>query len=130
MSKSKSELGFGAVADRAAVADDVRELASTLRPTPISDDGPSDQEVRRLVEAQTGTISQVPVRVVRKPMIKGATQNLSMRTRLETFNRFVTLSIELNLPYNETLEALLDAAGVDASGKQTRPLSRPLSRPR
>lgn len=114
---SKS-LGFGTkhVAPEAQDVKDKLSLAASMKPQPIGDDLPSPREVERLVGAQEGTIRQQPLKIASKRKSKGIVQPLNMRVRLATHNRFVELSKTLRLPYDETLEWLLERAGVDEDG--------------
>jgi hypothetical protein len=117
MSKS---LGFGNRHLDPDAAADVRSklsAAANMKPQPLREDLPSAQEVERIVEAQEGTIRQQPLKIARKRKDKGIVQPLNMRVRLATHNRFVELSKTLRLPYDETLEWILERAGVDDEGR-------------
>jgi hypothetical protein len=117
MSKS---LGFGnrhLASDAAADVQSKLSAAANMKPQPLREDLPSTQEVERIVEAQEGTIRQQPLKIARKRKDKGIVQPLNMRVRLATHNRFVELSKTLRLPYDETLEWLLQRAGVDDEGR-------------
>jgi len=113
---SKS-LGFG---NKHLVPEaDIKErlsLAASMKPQPISDDVPSSREVERIVSAQDETIRQQPLKIASKRKSKGIVQPLNMRVRLATHNRFVELSKTLRMPYDETLEWILERAGVDVDG--------------
>lgn len=115
----KKSLGFGNLQKDGNVTH-IRETLNTaaqMQPQPLSDDVPSIEDVQRAVDAQTETIRQTPLRISRKRESKGVVQSLNMRVRLATHNRFVELSKELRLPYDETLEWLLERAGVDEEGR-------------
>ena len=95
---------------------DKLSLAASMKPQPVGDDMPSTREVEKIVEAQDGTIRQQPLKIASKRKSKGIVQPLNMRVRLATHNRFVELSKTLRLPYDETLEWVLERAGVDEDG--------------
>ncbi|NSX94429.1 hypothetical protein [Agrobacterium tumefaciens] len=112
-------LGFGNKHLGQNVTDiqDKLSLAGQMKPQPLGDDLPSAQAVERAVAAQDETIRQTPLKIASKRKNKGIVQPLNMRVRLATHNRFVELSKTLRLPYDETIEWILDRAGVDEEGK-------------
>jgi hypothetical protein len=103
------DLGFGNVASKLADA-------AALKPTPINEPDPLPSAVRRMTN-QVGIIPQEAPKIVRKRVPKGIGNPLNMRIDLALFNRFVNLSITKRLTYAETLEYLLDRAGVSADGQ-------------
>lgn len=116
----KKGLGFASIGkeDNVTHINEALAAAAQMQPQPVEEDGvPSVEAVQRAIEAQEGTIPQSPMRVSRKRPNKGIMQSLNMRVRLATHNRFVELSKALRSPYDETLEWLLEKAGVDHEGR-------------
>lgn len=121
----KKSLGFGnvrAASSEGTTVSETLHAAAQMKPRPLGDDVPSMEQVERAVEAQAETIRQTPISISRKRPSKGIAQPLNMRVRIATYNRFVELSKELRLPYDETLEVLLKAAGIDEQGRASKPL--------
>ncbi|GAA5666053.1 hypothetical protein Brsp07_04562 [Brucella sp. NBRC 14130] len=116
----KKGLGFASIGkeDNVAHVNEALAAAAQMKPQPVEENGvPSVEAVQRAVDAQAGTIPQTPLRVSRKRQSKGIIQPLGMRVRLATYNRYVELSKTLRLPYDETLEWLMEKAGVDHEGR-------------
>lgn len=115
---SSKPLGFGNRHVERGTADvaSTLSLAANMKPQPVSNDLPTAQQVERIVDSQEGVIRQQPLKISSKRKNKGIVQPLNMRVRLTTHNRFVELSKALRLPYDETLEWILERAGVDQDG--------------
>lgn len=118
MSKS---LGFGNKHNQDDIVSIQNRLkaAANMMPQPLREDLPSVQDVEMALASQDNTIRQQPLKIARKRQNKGIVQPLNMRVRLTTHNRFVELSKTLRLPYDETLEWVLERAAVDADGNPT-----------
>lgn len=114
---SKS-LGFGSrhVQRGAADVSTTLNLAASMKPQPVPNDLQIAQQVERIVESQEGVIRQQSLKISSKRKNKGIVQPLNMRVRLATHNRFVELSKAIRMPYDETLEWILERAGVDQDG--------------
>jgi hypothetical protein len=108
-------VGFTPPKTRQEVEETLKQAAN-MKPTPDGGNLPSNIQVTRIVSNEPGVIPQVPVTIVSKRKKKGPTNPLNMRVRIETFNRFVWLSEQLGKPYDETLERLMEIAGVDSQG--------------
>jgi hypothetical protein len=107
-------LGFGTASDK------LREAAQ-LQPRPITEPDPSPAEVERQIASQPGIIRQSPPDnsgpvLLRKRKQVGPTNPLNFRLPIGQFNRFVALSTRWDKTYSETLEILMDAAGVSPDG--------------
>ena len=98
------DLGFGQIKQTLATA-------AAFKPKPIVDPDPPPSVVRQMTD-QADVIPQAPQRIVRKRTPKGLTQPLNMRLEVDSYNRFVNLSINKNMTYAETMEFLLDSANV------------------
>jgi len=108
-------LGFEKVAPRDSNVADMLKQAAEMKPA-VREDDVSDTIIARMIDSQPEVIRQTSVQVAKKRKSKGITNPLNMRVRLATFNRYVTLSDQLNKTYDETLEYLLNKAGVDIEG--------------
>lgn len=120
--------GFGAAKKSARVPQDMDDInkkleaAAQLAPQPVDDDPAVERALRKAAEERNDTIRQTPLEVAKKFQAKGPSKQLSARLSIRDYNRMVRLSQHLRLPYDRTIEVLLDAAGVGDDGVPTKPL--------
>ena len=88
----------------------------------MDDDPAAERALRKAAEERNDTIRQTPLEVAKKFQAKGPSKQLSARLSIRDYNRMVRLSQHLRLPYDRTIEVLLDAAGVGDDGVPMKPL--------